>query len=70
VSIQSTDGLDVPNRALPAVYVYNVSSGPNVDTSTMDIASRGLPAIFIYAKTGSSASASPSAVCRASARRA
>jgi hypothetical protein len=48
MALPSTDTLDVPSRALPASYVYNVESGPTIDTGTMDYVSRALPAIYVY----------------------
>lgn len=47
MALPNTDTLDIPGRGLPAVYIINLTTGPNIDTDTLDVPSRGLPAEYI-----------------------
>lgn len=50
-----TEDLDTPSRGLPVDGIWNLSTGPNVDTQTLDTPSRGLP--FLWIKAANTAAA-------------
>jgi hypothetical protein len=43
MSLPNTTTLDIVGRGLPSVYVFNLLTGPNIQTGTLDTVSRGLP---------------------------
>jgi hypothetical protein len=48
MALPSTESLDISTRGGPALFIYDLTDRPDVNTGSLDIASRGCPALYIY----------------------